>query len=110
DINTRNYPITTLAPSFPSTPLSLGFGLCALPFLPLRNPNIPPLLSCFVPSTQFASVGSVASCRASSDQPPLPSSVTCTPPPGLVIRRPGPGIKAGGTGGGLRPMDGVCCL
>lgn len=32
----------------------------------------------------LASVGSVVSCRASSDQLPPPSKVTCTPPVGLA--------------------------
>lgn len=36
--------------------------------------------------TTFASIGSVVSWRASSDQLPPPSSVTWTPPDGLVMR------------------------
>src|SRR5690242_4304962 len=80
--------MTTRAPSLPNTPLSFGLGLFVRPFLPLRNPNIPPEPSLLPSPILLASVGKVASWRASSDQLPLPSRVTCTPPVGLVIRWP----------------------
>ena len=42
-IGYRSYrpPTTTLAPSFPSTPGSIGFGLRSLPLFLDRKPNIP---------------------------------------------------------------------
>lgn len=76
----------TLAPSLPRTPLSLGLGLLFLPFLLLRKPNMPLELSALESAGVLASVGSVASCRASSDQLPPPSRVTETPPVELATR------------------------
>lgn len=78
--------MTTLAPSLPNTPRSLGLGLLFLPFLPFKKPNMPPEPSFLASGALLASLGRVASWRASSDQLPPPSSVTCTPPVGLVTR------------------------
>lgn len=78
--------MTTRAPSLPSTPLSFGLGLLFRPFLLFRNPNMPPEPSFLESTTVLASVGRVASWRASSDQLPPPSSVTETPPVGLATR------------------------
>ncbi len=86
-------PMTTLAPSFPSTPRSFGLGLLARPFFRFRKPNTPPEASGLPPRsllTPLASAGSVASWRANSLQLPPPSSVTWTPPVGLVAMMLGP--------------------
>ncbi len=91
----KNYPRTTLAPSFPNTPRSFGFGLFPRPFFPLKNPNTPPPPSAFPPpgpSSLFAplaSAGNVASCLARSLQLLPPSRVTCTPPVGDSTIMPG---------------------
>lgn len=82
------YATTTLAPSLPSTPLSLGLGLWVLPFLPLRKPNMPLEASALLPGDVFASLGKVESRRARSDQLPPESRVTCMPPVGLVTLPP----------------------
>ena len=75
--------IITLAPSFPSTPGSRGFGLRALPPLRLRKPSIPvgrcPPFTFAAPA--FPSAGKVELLSANSDQLPLASNVTCIPPP-----------------------------
>ena len=78
--------ITTLAPSFPKTPASRGFGLRARPPLRLRKPNMPvglPPLVAAAPRTPSA--GKVALLSASSAHEPVSPSTTCLPPLLLLV-------------------------
>lgn len=89
---------TTLAPSFPRTPDSCGFGLLSRPFFLDRKPNIP--FGFATLGFIAASAGSVAFLFANSDQEPVSSSTTCTPPlfeAWCVVTR------------GLWCMAGACC-
>lgn len=84
-------PTTTLAPSFPNTPASIGFGLLCRPFFLLRKPNIPFGLLCPTsdepPLLLFLSSPST-SLFCIFAQLPCSSSTTCTPPPLLAVRVP----------------------
>ena len=80
--------MTTLAPSFPSTPGSRGFGLRARPPLRLRKPSMP-VGFCPFPATPLTpSAGRVALLSASSDHDPVSPSTTCIPPPFDAFRVP----------------------
>jgi len=80
--------MTTLAPSFPKTPLSIGFGLLSLPFFLPRNASIPLGFPFAPPMPSSPSTGIVTLWFASSVQDPVASSTTCTPPPLLAFRVP----------------------
>lgn len=84
----KNQPTTCRAPSLPSTPLSFGFGLWPLFFLPKSPKTPPPPLEPLSSFTALASVGNVASLRAKSDQLPVSSSVTDIPPVGDLTCMP----------------------
>ena len=78
---------TTLAPSLPRTPASLGLGLLALPPFLLMNPSrplgLPPLILPALPSA-----GIVELLSAKSDQLPVSPNTTCIPPPFEALRVP----------------------
>ena len=81
--------MTTRAPSLPSTPGSLGFGLRALPPFLLKKPSMPVVFCPPMFPTPFTpSTGSVAFLSARSDQGPVSSNVTCIPPPFEALRVP----------------------
>ena len=74
--------MTTLAPSLPSTPGSLGLGLLARVPLPFRNPSMPGDFWFLAPAAaaDLPSAGNVVFFSAKSDQLPVSPSVTCMPP------------------------------
>jgi len=65
--------MTTLAPSLPSTPLSLALGLLSLPFFLDRNPSIPDGL--FSLSSPLDIAPDVVGGSPSSDQLPVPCRI-----------------------------------
>lgn len=88
--NLHRPPTTTLAPSFPNTPASIGFGLLSLPFFRLRKPNTAvglclPMVE--LPLLAFRSSDCLVSLFR-SPQLPCSSSTTCTPPPLLAVLVP----------------------
>lgn len=77
--------MTTLAPSFPSTPLSRAFGLRSRPFLRDKNPNMPDGLLDSL-SSPLDIAPELFAFEPSSVQLPVSCKICWVPPPALVFR------------------------